>query len=285
LLSEIGCCIHTAYNILICLHCHFAWLPKAIKEHLKSHEIWLTDVQEAELGIIVTENGVLPTYDIIAPQANGPPVTNLKIFADGHYCFYCPFGTPARTSFDSHWSRQHKDMGFVAPKHRFTLGALQTFFSPLPERFFRVNPDLENLPLDDTFALYMQQEVPNFEPFPATLPLNEKEVPPFLQLTQWHVHLENYTQDYKLRATLLSLVMLPVRIPHTATGLELLRDLSYDYLVEVRKIAKRSHITVLCMLQEYPLWVYFNLDKTILKIITVPSKMPSIGKLTPIMTH
>lgn len=147
----------------------------------------------------------------------------------------------------------HKDLLFLPPSERFTTGTIQTFFSPVPQHFFQVNPDLENLASDDMFLIYLRDQVPAFVPFPANPPITEREVPPFLQMTQWHLHLKDYLSNFKTRSAVKDLVKLPDHIPHKPAGIDRLRELSFGYLDKVRALAKNSHITVLCMLQEYPL--------------------------------
>jgi hypothetical protein len=252
-LDRIGLRIHTYYHVLICVNCGFAWLPRKIKEHLKSHGIRLDSLQESELTIVIGDNYVLPIDDIQAPEPNGPPVECLKMYPDGYCCLHCSYCALSKLTFDKHWSQAHKALGFLPPEERSTIGTIQTFFRPQPQRFFRVNPNLDKVLPEDPFAIYMQTEVPHFAPFPATLPINPHEVPPFLQMTQWHIHLQDYTQEYRKRRWLRDLIALPRKISHRPTGLERLRGLSFDYLDKVRSIAKDSQISVLLLLQECPL--------------------------------
>jgi Orsellinic acid/F9775 biosynthesis cluster protein D len=260
LLEKLGLRIHKAYRILICINCGIAWLPSSIKTHLAGHGIKFNSEQESELNKTIADCGVSQTHNVPVPKPGGPPVEHLKLQPDGHCCKYCTYCTPTKTTFLKHWSMVHKDLGYLPENSRFTLATIQTFFSPVAVKYFKVNPDLIEHSQKDLFTIYMENEVPNFLPFSAHLPDHERDTPPFLQMTQWHIHLQDFVTEYKKRQSLKELVNLPKRVGSNPTGVDFLPKLCFAYLDEVRNLAKKTHITALCMLEEYPMSVNLQLS-------------------------
>jgi hypothetical protein len=257
LLEKLGLRIHKAYKILICINCGIAWLPTSIKTHLAGHGIKFNSSQGSELSKTIADSDVFQTYNIPIPKPGGPPVEHLKLCSDGHCCNYCTYCTPKKSTFLKHWRMMHKDLGYLPEQSQFTIATIQTFFSPVATKYFKVNPDLEQLLQEDLFSIYLQNEVPNFAPFPANLSDHERETPPFLQMTQWHFHLKDFITEYRKRQPLKELVNLPKKVSSNPTGVDFLSKLCFGYLDEVRSLAKKTHITALCMLEEYPMLVSF----------------------------
>jgi Orsellinic acid/F9775 biosynthesis cluster protein D len=246
-----GVRFHNHFKKLICL-CGIAQLPSATVTHIHHHGIQLTKPQILAFGEIVKELGITDNHEVTKPPPGGPPIELLDQVTDGFCCNHCTFCGPKKKSFDNHWYKNHKDLT-ILPGYRHHLGTLQTFFRPVGECYFEVNPLLSELSSDDMFVIYMRDEVSNFPVFPATAPAHAHEVPPMLQLTQWHIHLQDYSKDYRTRGHLLSLVTLPTHI--LKKGLGHLGDIVTNYLKDIRAKAINTTVAMRCLLMECPRYV------------------------------
>ena len=238
-LDAMGVSYHRHFNVLMCLECKKAEVPQLLLSHVNKHGIRLTKDQKASYDAFVMAHNISQVHKVQSPPPHGPPVEILEQRPDGFCCDHCHYCAPSRKAIDNHWYANHQDL-HLPPKDRFHKGTLQTFFTPIGEMFFEVNPELEFAASDDPFRHYLRYEVPFFPPFPAAPPLDEHEVPPMLQLTQWHAHLKGHTEDYKTRGHLMSLISLPSR--RATKGIGRLGDVVDSYLRDIRKKAQKSSI-------------------------------------------
>jgi hypothetical protein len=244
---------HTLFRVLICI-CGRAVLGDGAYGHVKNHGVELSLAQSRELGKILQELDLIKNYrELVTPVNGGPPVELLKQVSDGHCCNQCGYCVPSQKAMDNHWSRIHKKDRSVSRQHRYHLGTIQTFFHPVAEHYFEVNPILSGQPKDSAFAIYMRDEVPKIPAFPATAPQDSRDVNPLLKTTEWHVHLEGHIKDRRTRETLRSLVQLPSS--HAATGLSSLGRICHQYLVLMHDKCMASSFAMRCMLMECPRWV------------------------------
>jgi hypothetical protein len=108
--------------------------------------------------------------ELDTPVNGGPPVELLKQVADGHCCNHCGYCVPSLKAMDNHWSQVHKKDCSVSCQHHYHQGTMQTFFYPVAEHYFEVNPNLSGQPKDSIFAIYMRDEVPKIPASPVTAP-------------------------------------------------------------------------------------------------------------------
>ena len=241
---------HTHHEVLIC-DCGQAVLHDGCITHISGHGIKLTHRQKTAYGDKLKGLALVASAkEVATPAPGGPPVELLTHHPDGYCCNKCSYCVPAKRTMENHWYRDHKgdlEMG----EDRFHRGTLQTFFTPVGQHYFEVNPSLSGLPDDDMFHLYMHDEVTKYPDFPTSNPTNVRDVPLLLQVTQWHEHLDAYTCDHHRRDALHSLVKLPGR--HTPSGLGRLGHIVFEYLKMIRTQANRSSQNMLKHLIECPM--------------------------------
>lgn len=249
-LRAMGLFYHTHFKVFLCT-CGKAVLPNACVTHAGGHDIKVTGAVQAAFQNLAGGLGIATTLTAPpCPPPRGPPVELLTLWKGGFCCNFCTYCARVKKSLSNHWYQSHHDRPEVSPERRFHRAAVQTFYAPAGERYFEVNPDLAGLSPDDVFMLYMRDDVPKFAAFPATVPEDEREVPPLLQVTQWHVHLSAYSADPQRREALRSLVKLPAS--NAPAGLGRLGTIVLKYLREIRSLAKNSDFGVLTLLMECP---------------------------------
>jgi hypothetical protein len=247
---------HTLFKVLICI-CGRAVMADSAYGHVKNHGVEMKLEQLREMHKVLDSlDLIMNARQLATPVNGGPPVELLTQVPRGHCCDFCGYCAPSRKSMDNHWSRVHKLNRKIARQHRCHLGTLQTFFYPVSEHYFEVNPMLGGQPKDSLFAIYMRDEVPKIPAFPATAPQDSRDVNPLLKSTEWHVHLEGHTADRRTRETLRSLVQLPSS--QAKTGLSSLGRICNQYLVLMRDKAMSSSFAMRCLLMECPRWVVSN---------------------------
>jgi Orsellinic acid/F9775 biosynthesis cluster protein D len=251
LFDYIGVRRHTACKAIICVCCGHAVLPKNLYGHTKGHDIDYGQQRYAELQKILTDIDIPKSMDaVILPQNGGPPVELLNQRPDGHCCDYCDYCAPTQKAFDNHWSSAHKGRSGVPRDHRYHRGTLQTFFSPVGEKFFEVKPILSGVSNEDIFAIYLRDEVSAMPPFVCTLPDDPRDVNPLLRAMDWHVHLADFMKEHSKRVAICSLVKLPSK--PEPTGIDGLGITALNYLKVCRKKGAISSFQMRCMLMEYP---------------------------------
>ncbi|KAG6834692.1 hypothetical protein H0H93_008006, partial [Arthromyces matolae] len=132
-------------------------------------------------------------------------ISGLKIY-DGYLCIKCPYACLQRASLLTHFTNQHKDLS-VLPKERYTRGPIQTFFNPIPIRYFRV--ELPALATKSVFDVFMLEEEPKLNAGLIQPPQHAREVTPLLTCTHWHIHLEGFLASRNAREELHTLVQPP----------------------------------------------------------------------------
>lgn len=231
--------------------CGTAWIPSSLIGHLKSHGLIPTSQQSEDLHTELVKHHVADTSDVLPPPPGGPPIEGLSITPNGHCCKCCTYCCPTFAAFAVHWSSKHRDITTPA-REAFTLSDIQTFFKPSPQRWFKVNAALSQLQMDDPFAIYLQHQVPLFTEnnyiAPATHP---REIPPLLQVTGWHLHLQEYTEDKSKVEGVRKLMALP-SLRNSSPLLLQLKESVFQYMAIVRDNARQSVIGVKRLLMECP---------------------------------
>jgi hypothetical protein len=249
----LGIRYHKHYKTIHCV-CEQAVLPDAIVSHVHGHGIKVTREMRRKLEDHLQKVPLVKAvHEVMGPSPNGPPVELLRL-VDGHRCVRCPYAAPAVKSVQNHWHKTHGKVETVAPKDRYTKAMLQTFFAHVGQNYFEVNPALATLSPENVFAIYMRDHVPNFPAFPASPPLTEREVPPLLQVTQWHEHLAAYVSNAQTRQNLLSMISLT----SSSTAPKWLKkagEICYEYLKDVRAKANRATLAMRMLLMECPRYV------------------------------
>ena len=243
---------HTHYKVLIC-DCGQAVLHDNCIKHISGHGIKLTQHQKTAYSNKVKDLIlVASTTEVATPMPGGPPIELLTHHLDGYCCNECFYCAPTKKTIENHWYKNHKK-DLRSGEDRFHRGTLQTFFTPVGQHYFEVNPSISGLPKDDMFTLYMRNEITKYPPFPTSNPTNIRDIPLLLQVTQWHDHLAAYTCDHQRRDALRLLVKLPSQ--HTPSGLGHLGHIVFEYLKVIRTQAYRSSQNMRKHLIECPMSV------------------------------
>jgi Orsellinic acid/F9775 biosynthesis cluster protein D len=234
--------------------CQVAIVPTSLHGHLKKHQIALTDDQHSQLFKLIEKYQIIPDTTITVPLPLNAPVEGLTIVEEGHCCDMCNYCVPTFVTFRMHWSHAHPQDKTPAA-NSFHLGSIQTFFNPIGQCWFEVQRTID---LSDPFSLYLRHQVPKYKTATAVTippPTHEREIPPLLQVTGWHLHLADYiTSKPKIRE-LLELVQPPSVHDSNLAGLGQLRGLVWEYMVDVRTKAHNSTIGTRCLLMECPRYV------------------------------
>jgi hypothetical protein len=253
LFNLMGIHYHTHYKVLIC-DCGQAVLHHSCITHICGHGIKLNKHQQDSYSNIIQDLTLVgSTKEIASPLPGGPPVELLTHYPDGFCCNLCSYCAPNKSTMDNHWYKYHVEEEASGPD-RYHRGTLQTFFKPVGQHYFEVNPDLSSLPTDDMFTIYTRDEVAKYAPFPASSATNVCDIPLLLQVTQWHEHVAAYISDHHQRDALRSLVKLPGR--HSHVGLGRLGNIIFEYLKVIRDQARSSSIDMRRLLIECPLLVF-----------------------------
>jgi hypothetical protein len=242
--------VHRHFRTLHCISCNIALLPSTTPGHMRNtHNKTMSTDDIRELDDVLQLHQVLTTTDVQVPPPGGPPVEGLAIQLDGYACSECSACTQTYKTFKNHWSMDHKE--FDAPARKsYRKTAIQSFF-PTPLHPFAVNPSLASIATSDPFYLYLTQEVPKLKNMTLVPPpTTEKEIPPLLQVTNWHVHLADHISSKAALREVLKLKNLPGLKDDSPRGR--LRDVVWKYMQEVRTLARKAPFSVRCILMEWP---------------------------------
>lgn len=254
LLERYSLHIHNHFKTLHCMICLSAHTPFSMSKHLESHSMGMDKAAQAQLTIIAAEHQLIEDYSVINPLPEGPPIEGLVVIQEGLSCTACIYCTVSDKTFKNHWYSQHSGPAKNASKRV----AVQNFF-PSIYNFFSVDPSLAKQCTVDPFSIYMTQYVPQFAKPPIlSPPTHICEVPPLLQITGWHHHLEEYVTD---RAKLRELYVL-MKLPSLKNNgpLGRLRSIVWLYMHSIRAYARSAPLSVRCILKEWPRYIFYKLN-------------------------
>ena len=250
ILELMGVTYHGHFKVLLCL-CGKALTSDSAITHVEGHGAVLSPKDKTKFSdFVMAHYCATGPSDIQHPSPKGPPVEILSQVTNGFCCNSCSYCAREKKTFMNHCYAKHGKEKQLPLDRRYHLGTVQTFFQPVGVQYFEVTPGLATLPKEDPFAIYIRDVVPQYKAFPATLPTNAREVPPLLQATQWHTHLQEYSTDHRKRAALRSLITLPSR--STSTGINSLGSVVFQYLKDIRRLANRTTFAMRCLLMECP---------------------------------
>lgn len=249
-LLQLSLRVHSVYKTLHCISCQTVHLPGDIVAHLNTHDIRIPKKDISKLVTSLTDLQAEESREKIRnPPPGGPPVECLPVVQEGHCCNQCNYCVPALTSFRNHWSSAHKD-DLTPANESFHLGVIQTFFKSRRQSWFEVIPSLvPSPPSVDLFEVYMQQQVPKFKETLVNEPIHVREIPPFLQVTGWHLHLEKHLKTRQGIKNIRSLVYLPTLRDNETSYLH---NLVLAYMKDIRHKNQNSSLAVRSILMECP---------------------------------
>lgn len=247
ILSQAGLWVHTECKIVICASCGIAWRPSRVLGHVKkTHQVQIKRGDEEEIMSLIQSHGITDDSPVITPMAKSAPVELIKVHENGFCCTICDFCCPSARTFDNHWSRHHRNHP-IERRARFHRSDLQTFFDPVPCKYFEVASYLRQVPIGSAFDIYIKNELPKQPSFQPTIPIKDREIPPFLQVTQWHTHLAQYLTNGESRKALRDMVQLPKGLQKNK-----LHSVVLQYMQTVSKKAAELPYQLRCLLIECP---------------------------------
>lgn len=246
LLAQVGLHIHLQYKIVICASCGIAWRPSSVIGHIKkAHQVKIQKGDEEKIITLIKSHGITDDSAVPTPMARSAPVELIKVH-QGYCCNLCDFCCPGSRTCDNHWSRNHRKSS-MKPGKRFHRGEIQTFFDPTPKKYFEVLTCLRKVTIGSPFDIYIKDELPKQQAFQPTMPIKDREIPPFLQVTQWHTHLTEYLTNDTRRKALRDIVRLPKGLQHNT-----LHAVVIKYMQTVSKMASELAYSLRCLLIECP---------------------------------
>ena len=212
-LDALGCVINTVHRLIICITCKQAFFPQDLTRHLQTHGHKNLDIHEF-LQSITERFNLHQNLDISAPS-DRKPIEGLKI-ESGFKCSQCLFASINHEMILKHSRQVHPDTHIIMDKQSIQA-SVQTFFhwssiKANARQYFPVNFTLSILSTPSIYNTFITtlypQHISGLQRNVAT-PSTEKDIPPLLQVTNWHIHLQDYYQDRTLRKLLLDLGSLP----------------------------------------------------------------------------
>lgn len=237
-------------QIIICLPCGKAISPGDLLGHYKAHfekgnrfAIILKNLEpfEDQLAMVVEQYSL---HSKLETQLNPPPfqapVEGLKI-VPGLCCTVlgCNFccsppeaaGTSSTTA-NQHFSKYHRDLK-TPVRDRMQACFMQrlchttSYFPVIPQPPV-LAPSAENLAT--AVKENILEHLASLD-YPALSKKHNRDVPPLLSMTRWHIYLEPYYESKKCRNQIHQLVSLP----KTNDEGYIIRGVAYCYLEKVRR--------------------------------------------------
>jgi hypothetical protein len=192
----------------------------------------------------------LPGLKIPKPFGHQPPIAELLIYRDMFVCVGCDYATTSEAHLNAHWTRQ-KDEAHPAVRKigRYFdhMRTAQSWFKDIGCSFWAVYEDLDDLPAEDPFRVYLDKFASKIIIPPPPVPLTQNDTPLMLQETNWHIHLQAYVEDNNLRNHLLELIHLAGTLPFPQ-----LRSLCTAYMALGGKTAREAPHRFRQALHKYP---------------------------------
>lgn len=260
-LRSISCYVHKRLRTFICRTCRTGIRPEQMLAHLQRHRLPHALSQES-LAYTMRYYNILPFKDVKRPKRKDP-IPYLPI-ADGLGCRYpnCNYACISSGSFAKHVSTHHKNnpssrQDELLPHPRKIK--VQTVFL-MPIVYFEVVE-----PPPPTTTAYEQwmkqiQDMPNtrFSPRGNSISHSDaaEDMTPFLQFTQWNIHLSEQRQDKAKGTALFKAASKPTELSGFETQLWNTVQHYFSYIGKL--IQSTPHIMRRLLLQ-WPLYVFIYL--------------------------
>lgn len=154
---------------------------------------------------------VVDQYNIVSSQVKktiapgGPPVDGIEVNYNGIACMECSYACLQDSTFQKHWSKHHRTLQGKAPQSY--TAAVQTLFTVTHRSYFRVDPTLIGDAADSPYAVFLRS-FPKLDGLPPRIDTH-RDVPPLLQVTDWHYHLSKFMEDADLLSLLQTMKAYP----------------------------------------------------------------------------
>lgn len=251
-LDTIGFVLHTYFKTLHCLTCQHAVLPAAAVGHASSkHGLVVADDIDGPAimaGLIEEHDLAMDDNSIVLPLPGGPPVEAIAV-EDGFKCVRCNKAGVHPKTLANHFPIDHKG-DKTLPDNRMVATKVQTFMTPVPQRYFAVTEPLAVTNQASAYHVFMHDIYPSI-PAPFTpMSMDNNDVDPLVLMTRWNIHLQPFLQSRPSVDSLVSLAQIPDKNDPIFGGLH---ALVIQYMKDTRSLAEGTQYLVLRMLNCYPL--------------------------------
>lgn len=195
-LSSIGFRLNMDHKILICVDCEHACIPSHIPGHVKLHKIPKGNI-ESTIAEIVEYFQVNKTNDVPKPHNIVDAIEGLKVHP-GLKCGTCNYVCCQSETFRKH-AAMHARRPTVSECH------VQTFFNPLPIRYFQVNVSKIDDAEENPFEQFLQDIASSMPKFDLGDLTTTRDLPLLLKKTHWDLYLDEWLKDPVKRKEIKSL--------------------------------------------------------------------------------
>ncbi|KAJ6614070.1 hypothetical protein B0H10DRAFT_2221679 [Mycena sp. CBHHK59/15] len=240
---------------MLCFECGSCWCPDEIRQHVKKHGLHMTAAECLDVRALCLENGVSNTRGIVDfPAFGNAPVEGLRIH-DGFYCEEHQYACRAAKAMQNHWSSEdsHRASG-IAWRNGCKEGSVQTFFDPVPRRFFHVDPELVRGPRVSVVEAYNAAYGIKFDAPPQLIrkPTDFRERDPVENITRWGGFMAKFTETGDAVNALRSLFFLTDYRKRSPDGPDRLHEINIRYEEAIAKICNGATTTARMLLHRCP---------------------------------
>jgi len=252
IIEILGSNITPAPKIVACKECKIGLSPQNVVKHARDeHGVPISRSLAKIVRSIIDNYDLLKKCQDVQMQSRGPPVQGIAICA-GYWCTLCDACVPARSSLATHLSSDHKSAdGGIDVNGK--AGYIQTLFRFSP-KYFSVLPTLANHLPQDAWWEFIHGPAREIDAIDiSNKPLDPKEIPPLLRLTQWHDYIgEDVLEKKAYLRKLKTLTDLPMGDARKECTGNRLRKTVVLYMQDIRQKALRTTLSVRTLLMECP---------------------------------
>lgn len=240
-------------GIIICIDCKKGLTRNQARSHYrKEHKISISEDTAQAINKFLVDNNdsLVDKSDSIPPYRHLDPYwapVNFLPIQKGYLCLKCGYCCPKKQSMRTHWySKGHANVDI---RIQYRPVYVQCYFKS-DRRYFPVNQLLANVSSGSLYSLFMEEHADIIQEIqecsavgkPA---LTTLEIPPMLQVTQWHDHLQEYTKDSTKISNIRMLMQPPSQKEAKSTWLgHRLSTLIWSYMEIIACKARKSPLKV-----------------------------------------
>lgn len=264
-LDHINSYVHKRLRTVICQTCQKAINPKNLVVHAKDQHQLSHGITSSQLEFVCQYYHLVSPSDV--PQRNDKVLIPHLPVHDGFACTYpdCNYVSGTIDTRDRHASKHRTAQSGSSKNPRVKQGLLpplfrackmQTVYSPIPTHYFEVIPPAP--PIGTAYDQWVEdtKDIPEtlFNPEGSHISFSEasSDVTPFLQFTQWHIHLKDQRQDKAKGEALYGDAAKPYQLSKLV---QKLYDIVFNYFKHIRDLLRSLPHHVRRLLLKYPLYV------------------------------
>lgn len=248
-LTALGYQYHSEFKTMHCMECEMAIPIKQLTAHPATHKIKLLNVSNTQKQLDAYVLNDIQEVNRLIPLSGGPPVQGLKVIS-GFKCTQCHYTAVSERGVQSQFLKDHPQLAKMPTHQRSIPAQIQHFFNQKTSTYFTVNPELQQLPLDSPYAIYLRNPITIKSSTITSPSKGTQDLHPLTVMTGWYYHVEPYMGNKRTILELVTLCALPgAQEPH-------LKDLGTHVTAFLHKcfvLAKQSSELILQMLEQYPM--------------------------------